>query len=155
MAPAWYADWRHDAVHSLMEKNAILDRDLRMNQWPRWHYEMDRRELTFSDDTRVRLIAEIQIVGSTAAHDWLWSWANSHWSDELTVDARLTRDFGVANDIQELTSASISDESLNDLGWELTAVAAKVTNAVGAYRPQSETGGLFLLIRSIAEVKSA
>ena len=116
---------------------------------------MDRRELKFSDDTGVRLIAEIQIVGSTAAHDWLWSWANSHWTDELTVDACLTRDFGTANDIQELISASISDESLNDLGWELTAVAAKVTRAVGAYRPAQNTGGgLFLLIRSISAVKT-
>ena len=153
MDPAWYATWRHDAVHSLMEKNARLDRDYQMNHWPRWDYEMARRELTFSDDKGVRLRADIQVVGSTAARDWLWSWANPDLTDDLTEDAHLTRDFGQANAIQELTTASITDDSLNNLGWELTAVAAKVTNAAGAYRPPREGGGgLFLLIRSLSAV---
>lgn len=151
-----YATWRHDAVHALEAKRHALFAKLQITQWPaRWDYDLDRGELTFSGDTDLRLLAKVQIVGSTGPKDWLWGWANSHWGEDLTKDARQTRDFGQTHAIDELTSPSLTDDDLNALGWELTAVAAKITDAVAAYRPQRDNGGgLFLLIRSIGPVSA-
>lgn len=154
-SPKWYRDWRQDAFHELEAKNDRLERELRLGHRDRWDYDMARRELTFSDNGQVSLRADIQIVGSTGRKDWLWSWANSHWTDNLTDDARTTRAYGEHHGIQELFTASLKSRDLNGLGWHLTAVAARLAGSIGAYRPQTEAGGLFLLIRSIDEVKSA
>ncbi|HWU48381.1 MAG TPA: hypothetical protein VN042_00790, partial [Asticcacaulis sp.] len=55
--------------------------------------------------------------------------------------------------VMELTSGYVGDENLNHLGWELTAVAVRILNAIGAYRPsRNEGGALFLLIKSIRHV---
>ena len=49
--------------------------------------------------------------------------------------------------IADLTEAYVRDDGdLNALGWGLTAVAARVCGALGAYRPpRDEGGGLFLI----------
>lgn len=150
--PGWYREWRHEAFHELEAKNQTLERELKIGHWERWDYDMTRRELTFSDSGEVRLRAEIQIVGSTGRKDWLWSWANPNWTDNLTGDARTAQGYGEQHSIRELVTGSLKARDLNALGWELTAVTARLAGSVGAYRPQTERGGLFLLIRKIVEV---
>ena len=60
------------------------------------------------------------------------------------------RQFGIENGIEELTSEYLEDDDLNNLGWQMTAVAARVLDAVGAYRPPRDNGGgLFIICRSI------
>jgi hypothetical protein len=148
-APKWYREWRHEAVHTLIDKNAALN----LNQWPRWDYELDKGQLTFSDDERLRIICDVQIVGTTS-RDWLWSWANSHWHEGLTEDARKTRAFGAENRVRELTAGALKEKSLNDLGWALSAVTARVCGSLGVYRPPTDRGHVFLAIRSVTEARA-
>ena len=148
MTPAWYADWRHEAVHQLQAKNEKLDRELGLLSWPRYDYDVEKQSLTFSENGRTRLVAEIQIVGTTGSKDWLWAWANDHWPEPACVLSHRVREFGIEQNIDELIQEYVDDEDLNSLGWELAAVAARVTESLGAYRPPSETGALFLLITS-------
>jgi len=151
--PDWYPDWRHDAVHQLQEKNAQLKAEYGLDDWPRFDYDVDAGTLVFSDGGVPKVIAEIQIVGTTSvkAGDWLWSWGNSHWPSERVSDAELVRAFGEEHGICELTHKNVEDGDLNALGWELTAVMVRVTNALGAYRPRREEGGgLYLAYKAIA-----
>jgi hypothetical protein len=150
--PDWYPDWRHEAVHELQEKNARLKAQFRLGDWPRYDYDVDAGTLIFSEDGAAKVIAEIQIVGTTSetAGDWLWAWANSHWPAERVADSERVRAFGEEHGICELTHEGIEDENLNALGWELTAVMARVTEALGAYRPPGDDGALFLTYRTIA-----
>jgi hypothetical protein len=149
-APDWYTDWRHDAVHELMAKQDRLKETHRTGEWPRYDYDLDALTLTFSEEGKARVRASVQVVGTTGPQDWLWSWANSHWSEDSFSDLRRVRDFGVEHGIEELTTECLEDENLNDLGWELTAVAARIIGSVGAYRPPRDNGGgLFLIYRSI------
>ena len=153
--PEWYANWRHEAVHELQEKNERLIEDYRLGSWPRYDYDLDSSMLTFSEEGRAKVVAEIQVVGTTSANagNWLWAWDNAHWPADTIVDAQKVRDFGEQNGISELTDSYVEDDDLNARGWELTAVAARVCNAVGAYRPpRDEGGGFFLLYRSIQYV---
>ncbi len=151
--PDWYPDWRHEAFHELMEKIDRLKAEFQLGQWPRYDYDLQAGTLTFSEEGVPKVIAEIQVVGSTSekAGNWLWAWGNDHWPRERTVDAETVRDFGEKNGICELTHEYLQDEDLNHLGWEMAAVAARITEGVGAYRPpRDEGGGLFLIYRSIA-----
>jgi hypothetical protein len=149
-APSWYETWRHDAVHELMGKQDRLQETFRISSWPRYDYDVDAGVLTFSDVQGPKVVAEIQVVGTTGPSDWLWSWANSHWPEPAFKEIKRVRAFGVEHDIEQLISEYLESDDLNALGWAMTAVAARVVDAVGAYRPPRDSGGgLFLIYRSI------
>ncbi len=149
--PDWYRDWRHDAVHQLQGKNAGLEAQFKLGTWPRYDYDVDTGTLIFSENGIARVIAEIQIAGTTSvkAGNWLWSWGNAHWPVERTTDAERVRAFGEEHGIDELCQDYVQDENLNALGWELTAVMARITDALGAYRPPDAGGALYLTYKSI------
>ncbi len=150
--PDWYPDWRHDAFHQLMAKIDRLKAEFELSRWPRYDYDLQAGTLTFSDNGVAKVVAEIQVVGTTSnrANNWLWAWANDHWPPERTTDSQKVLHFGEEHGICELTHDYVEDDDINHLGWELTAVAARITDALGAYRPPDETGAMFLLYRSIA-----
>ena len=150
--PDWYPDWRHDAFHQLMAKIDRLKAEFELSRWPRYDYDLQAGTLTFSDNGVAKVVAEIQVVGTTSnrANNWLWAWANDHWPPERTTDSQKVLRFGEEHGICELTHDYVEDDDINHLGWELTAVAARITDALGAYRPPDETGAMFLLYRSIA-----
>lgn len=152
--PDWYLAWRQEAVHQLRDKASRLETEFRLGSWPRYDYDVDTGMLTFSEAGVPKLIAEIQIVGTTSAKagNWLWAWANNHWPAERVSDSEVVRAFGEEHGIDELLHEYVGDaDDLNALGWELTAVAARVTGALGAYRPSPDEGGaLYLLCRSMS-----
>jgi hypothetical protein len=130
-----------------------LEAEFRLGKWPRYDYDVDAATLTFSEEGVVKVVAEIQIAGSTSAkaRNWLWGWANSHWPRECVEDSLQVKAFGEEHGICDLTHEYVDDEAFNSLGWELTAVMVRVTGALGAYRPPSEDGsGLFLIFKTIA-----
>ena len=135
----------------LQKKNAVIDEQFQLRSWPRYDYNVETRQLVFSEDGRLKVIADIQVAGTTSlnAENWLWGWANSHWPAECVVDSARVRAFGQDHGIGELISEYVDGDDLNGLGWELTAVSARVCDAVGAYRPPDDGGALFLLYRSI------
>jgi hypothetical protein len=150
--PDWYPDWRHEAFHQLQEKLDRLWKEFRLGEWPRYDYDLDAGTLVFSDGGVPRVIAEVQIVGSTSfkAGNWLWAWANAHWPAERVTDSGRVRAFGEEHGIRQLTHQYLTDGDLNSLGWTMAAVMVRVTDALGAYRPPDDSGALFLTYKSIA-----
>jgi hypothetical protein len=154
MNPDSYAAWREEAFEELSAKNDRLQKDFRLGSWPRYDYDLTTGRLLFSQGEVVKVIAEIQIAGSTSAKasNWLWAWANSNLPGELLKDAKLVRSFGESNKIDELAQAYVidTDDDLEALGWDLTGAMVRICNALGAYRsPRGEGGGLYLTIKSI------
>ena len=153
--PEWYPDWRHEAVQQLNEKNDRLSAEFRIGGWPRFDYDIQAGTLTFSERGVAKVIAEIQVAGSTSekAGNWLWAWANAQVPKTRSADADLVRAFGEQQRIPELIHDRVRDPDLDVLGWEMTAVMARVTDALGAYRPpRTEGGSLFLTLKSVAWV---
>ncbi len=120
-----------------------------IGRMPRYNYDVDAGTLTFSNDDVVKVIADIQVVGSVGSKDWLWGWANDHWPVPVVSDMEAVVSFGETHGIMELTSGYVAEDDLNALGWALTAVSVRILDAVGAYRPPTEKGALFLLVKSI------
>lgn len=149
--PAWHRNWRHEAFHQLQAKNAHLDAEFRLGHWQRFDYDLDAGTLVFSEQGIPKVIAEVQIAGSTGitAGDWLWAWANASLPPERIADARVVRAFGEEHGIDELTHESVTDDDLNALGWELTSVSVRISNALGAYRAPHEGGALYLICKRV------
>lgn len=152
--PLWYGAWRGEAVDQLRAKNKRLQDEFRLGSWPRYDYDLKSGKLLFSDQSVVKVVAEIQIAGSTSAKasNWLWAWANSNLPGELLSDSKLVRSFGEKNGIDELAQAYVTDtqDDLEVLGWELTGAMIRICNALGAYRsPRGAGGGLYLILKNI------
>lgn len=60
------------------------------------------------------------------------------------------RDYGEANGLEKLTSRFLEADEYT--GWEMTAVAAHVLDAPGAYSFPTDHGRCFLLYRNIEQV---
>jgi hypothetical protein len=149
-APSWYADWRDEALDELTAKQARLRDDYGLGSFNRYDYDVDIGQLTFSDGGRPKVSADIQVVGTTGRKDWLWSWANDHWPAASVEDMQRVRQYGVEHGIEELTADFVVSEDLNGLGWHFSAVAARILDAVGAYRaPRDGEGAVFFTLRSI------
>jgi len=153
MKPDWYPAWRDEAIEQLNAKNGRLRKEFRFGSWSRYDYDMTTATLLFSKDGAVKVIAGIQIAGTTSAKagNWLWACANSYFPGELISDAKLVRSFGEEHGIDELAQSYVTDadDALEVLGWELSAAAVRICDALGAYRSPSPGGGLYLLIKNI------
>src|SRR5580700_4355636 len=121
-----FSEFRHEAIHELMNLNDRCEREFSISACPRWDYDFDRGTLTFSRDGVARVIASILVVGTTSetSATWLWSWANSHLPPGVTEAMKKVRSFGEAEGVAELTNPSAPDDEY--LGWGLTAIAAKI-----------------------------
>ena len=149
MDPKQFAEFRHEAVHGLMKLNQNCDEEFQIPSWPKWEYDLDRKTLAFSKEGVSKVIASIEVVGTTSitGGTWLWGWANKNLPENATNAVAKVRTFGEVENVAELTRASSPDNEY--LGWEMTAIAAKVLGAKGAYRCPGENGFLYLVYTCI------
>jgi hypothetical protein len=112
-----------------------------------WH--QDTGEIVFSSGNEAKVIASIQMVGdvSRASGTWLWAWANTTVDEPLKKAASAVREMGEREKIGRLTTAQWSADETD--GWEMTSVAAKLTQAAGAYRTCGDAGCEFMLLTNI------
>ena len=155
MDPDWYAEWRDEAFKQLKAKSGRLEKEFRLGGWSRYDYDLTAGTLAFSENGTVKVIAEIQLAGSTSAkaHNWLWAWSNSNLPEPLLGDAKRVRSFGEKNGIDELAHAYVTDDDddLEALGWQLSAAMVRICDAMGVYRsPRGEGGGLYLILKAVS-----
>jgi len=147
-APDWYPAWRQEAVHALTDQNEKLNAAFGITAWERYDSDLTTGALTFSHRGRTRVVAEVQLIGSTA-EAWMWAWPSGLWPANVVEDALKVRAFGEEHGIEELTKPRIPSDDLTHLGWSLAAVAARITGARGVYRLMEGQASLFLLYRDI------
>lgn len=154
MTPDQYSEFRHRAVHELMDLNERCKEEFRISTWPRWEYDLEQGTLTFSEEGIAKVVASIQVAGTTSrsAGTWMWGWANDSLPANATKDVERVRQFGRVENIDQLTKSELPDDEY--LGWEMTAVAAKLLEAKGAYRCPDDNGFLYLVYSSIGFAKS-
>ena len=148
-APDWYDAWCEEAFETFRTKQNVLTETYKLASWQRYDYDVQAGTLTFSDEGRPKVLADIQVIGTIGSEDWLWGWANDNWPAVSTDGMRAVRDFGVEHGIEELTTEYLESDDLPGLGWMLAAISARVLEAEGAYRAPSGAGAVYLLIRSI------
>ena len=114
-----------------------------------WHLDQDTRKLTFSENGKVKVIADAQIVGSysTYSHTWKWSWANDTVDDGMKKDIGKVKAYGEQHGYKDLTTARW--ECDEDDARTMTAVAGYLLKSKGAYRGPMEDGYVFILITDI------
>ncbi len=126
-----------------------LKKEFELARWPRYDWSQDTAQLFFSDAGRPVLIADIQFTGSisTLSNTWLWSWANDTIDYRLSQGLAHVREYGTEHALPHLTTAKWHAHEVD--GWEMTAIAAYLLKAMGAYRTPDEDGFTFMVFTSI------
>jgi len=142
-----------DAVTELTAKQDQLQKRFDLSKHERWDYDQETGEIVFSNAGVPAVAARFQIVGSISSVNdtWLWSWANFSLVPEIFEGLLTVRTFGESERFASLTIPKWP--ATEEVGWELTAVAAKILNADGAYRTPSKVGFLFTLLMDVRRVQ--
>jgi hypothetical protein len=133
----------------LEERQAQNEAQYHISQYDHYDWHQDTGEIVFSSGSEAKVIASIQMVGdlSKRSRTWLWAWANKTVDEPLKRAVNAVRDMGEREKIERLTTAQWPADETD--GWEMTSVAAKLTEAKGAYRTCGDAGCEFMLLTNI------
>jgi len=138
-----------DATAYLNAKQAALRAEFRVGQYERYDWDQEKGQLVFSQGGHARVVADIQFVGSISnvSDTWLWAWANESFLDGVRADVRKVRRYGDDHHFLRLAAARWKATEVD--GWEMTAIAAFLLRAQGAYRSPHERGSTFIMLNDI------
>jgi hypothetical protein len=136
----------------LTECQEALRREYLLGSWPRYDWSQVTRQLIFSDGGRRKVVADIQFVGSVSpqAETWLWAWHNDSVDPELCKEVLAVRAYGETQGFPHLATPKWPAHEVD--GWEMTAIAAFLLQAKGAYRSHGESGYTFMIMTAIGWV---
>ncbi len=137
----------------LRGQQAKCIKEFHLGQTDRFDLDQYTGQITFSSHGKPQIIANFQIVGdvSTKSNTWLWAWGNSSLNPVLTKDAKKVADYGDKHKFELLTQKTWPATEAD--GWAMTAIAAKILHAKGAYRAPSRQGPLFVGLTSLRRPK--
>jgi len=140
-------------MRSQMEQN---QKEFKLDSFARFDWNQWRGELVFSSGGVPKVVARIQVAGtlSTKANSWFWAWANTGIFDAVRKSASRTREFGIERGILRLIQPRWAAKEKD--AWEMTAAAAKLTEAKGAFRCPAQDGFTYLMftdLRAVSDLK--
>ena len=145
-----YGRFIHSIVHEAIDKNEKVKSEFDLASHQRWFYDQATQKLTFSNDDRVIVEADFQVVGSFSSSSctWLWSWENSSIEPMAKREILKVKEFceqrGIRKGVEGYWPADEYDP------WDMTSLALYVLGYQGSYRC-SEKGddGLFVVFQNM------
>lgn len=120
-----------------------------------WFYNQTTGLLTFSTGD-AQLNFKYFDVGSFSQKSttWKWSWDNEHTVDNVKEPTKRLKEFGERSGYPKLTTGYfVSDEYE---AWEFAAIAAKLINGIGVYRPVNDEGlQIYLVVTEYIDNETA
>ncbi|MBB6498504.1 DUF6882 domain-containing protein [Pedobacter cryoconitis] len=123
-----------------------------INSYENWFYDHNIGAFHFKSDDGRNLYFKYVDVGSFSikANTWNWSWNNQSTPLHISRPLKKVKEVGLANNFTELTQGLFNGDDYT--GWELTAVSAKILNAIGAYRvPQDQLFIYFIFTSELTQ----
>ncbi len=113
--------------------------------------ETGRITFYFRDGTTVS--APVQIVGtySPQTGSFMWATANPSMDERLTRASRAARDWAKAKGLANWSESSFASSEAES--WEITAVAARLDGAMGAFRAPTDGPVVFLVFGEVEAVR--
>lgn len=139
-----YQDFLSETMERLQAKQATLQEVYQLGEFERFDYDLDSGTITFTQPGSLR--ARVVAVGSISdiSQTWLWGWNNGGLPDEITDPLQSVFEFGEEHGLRELTVPKWLGDQPD--AWAMTAAAAELLDAAGAYRAPHANGALFLLL---------
>lgn len=135
-----FEDLSKKAYEYLYHQQDVCNEVYKVGSYQNWYYDQTTGELTFSDSGINKLIIDYEEVGSLSfrSNTWLWAWANPHLEEKVKSAIGQVRDYGEKRKFERLTNEKWEADEYD--AWEMTAIAAYLMKAKGAYRvPTSDS----------------
>lgn len=120
-----------------------------------WFYNQSTGLLTFSTgDQEVNF--KYFDVGSFSekSNTWKWSWDNDSTLDNVIEKANIVKEFGQRSNFSKLITGYFDSDEFE--AWEFVAIAAKLTNGIGVYRPVNDRQlKMFFVVTEFIDNKTA
>ena len=102
-----------------------------------WFYNQSTGLLTFSTGDQ-QLNFKYFSIGSFSekSKTWQCSWDNDTTLESVKKQVNIVRQFGQRSNFQKLTNGYFDSDEFE--AWEFVAIAAKLTNGIGVYRPVND-----------------
>lgn len=136
-------------LNELAAKASAHDALWQIRQAKQWSVNQEAGTIQFQFADGRTATALAQFIGSinTKNGTWLWAWDNPSITEPLRQHALAVRAFGEAQHHELLTTRKFPCDE--ELAWRLTALAAKLNNAQGAYRAPAGAALLFLTFGNV------
>ena len=133
------------AFSELKARNEAADQVFNLRQ-SSWSLDQTTCAIRFHNPDGTAASAPFQTIGTLNRNDgtWLWAWDNPSIVDAIRQHALTVRAYGEEHGHELLTERKFPCDE--ELAWRLTALAAKLGNAQGAYRAPAGPTLLFLTI---------
>lgn len=156
--PAKLSDDAIDAVFDRARSELAAKTEAHNGSWrmdrARWDVDLEAGKISFVNQRGWTIVAPVQVIGTRSTKDgtWLWAWDNPSIPPARAVDALRVKAFGDAQGLEALTTRKI--EASEEQCWELTAIAAHLAGANGAYRGPAGVAEVFMTFGEITITKS-
>jgi hypothetical protein len=141
-----YESFRHDCVHESTEKNELWLGRFNIKTWPSWVYSLDDATLTFSQNGSLRVLCNIQVVGTIQDDTWQWSWSNHSLPAKCCHRLAEVKAFGRQKGWMKLSAPFLNADEY--FGWDCASIASHLLQAESVYRCPTDTGFVYLAILS-------
>jgi len=149
-----YDSFAKKCVEELQLLQAKFQSDYNINGYENWFYNQATGLLTFSTgDDQINFSYFEVGTFSENTKTWKWSWDNEHTLEKVKYDSALIRELGETSNFPKLTNGYFPSDEFE--AWEFTAIALKLTNSIGAYRPVDEHLKIFLVITGLVDNETA
>ncbi|WP_324676921.1 DUF6882 domain-containing protein [Hymenobacter sp. GOD-10R] len=149
-----YNAFAGECVEELKVLQNKFREEYNLSWYENWFYNQSTGLFTFSTDD-VELNFKYFQVGSFSkkTNTWKWAWDNDNTLDNVKEITNVAKEFGQKNNFNKLTNAYFESDEIE--AWEFTAIAAKLTNGIGTYRPVDEHLQIFLVITELVDSETA
>ena len=146
-----YNAFAEKCVEGLQQLQNIFLAKYDLNWYENWFYNQATGLLTFNTGP-TQLNFRYFSVGSfsTKSNTWKWAWDNETTFTNVKQPSEIVRAFGLQSNYPKLTTGYFASDEIE--AWEFAAIAAKLTNGIGVYRPVSDNHlQLFLVVTAVVD----
>ncbi len=152
----YYNDFAERCVKDLKDLQEKFQAEYDLDWYANWFYNQTTGLLTFNTGD-----AELNFryfdVGSFSekSNTWNWSWNNNSTLENAKKQIDVIKEFGLKSNFTKLTNGYFPSDEFE--AWEFAAIAAKLTNGIGVYRPVNNDRQLqiFLVITESIDKETA
>ena len=151
MHPTDYNTFTEACVEDLKLLQDKFQAEYDLNWYENWFYNQATGLLTFNTgDTELNFRYFSVGSFSTKSNTWKWAWDNDTTLDNVKQQSEAIREFGLQSNFAKLTDGYFTSDEIE--AWEFAAIAAKLTNGIGVYRPVSDDYlQLFMVITEVVD----
>lgn len=137
------------AMEFLEEQQNILLERFAIESLERFEYDREASAIRFFADDDRSIVAHARVVGSQvdAAGLWVWAWANESIEESEHEDMIGVAAFGAQHGFEKLHSEGWPADEYD--AWEMTAIAAMLLEAEGAYCAPHEGGAVYMILADV------